>query len=446
MRIGKRRISMISVVFVGLIILVLTLLVVNMLPKRTHFLSAETYEEFAQSTAYIFMSEQNKTLDVKDGEKINFIVDEGDRVSATSVLSDNYKITTDYYFDQKIKSIDYAIDNPPYSSGWEYNIQITERYDQIDQIEQALDELMSESGDGDHLDIEMEKAKNKYVKEKVKLISEIDYIKSAMQYMFASKNDLIAMRKSYVELKEKDSVELTLDNLNFSVIGEVAYSLDGYEQVLSFEQLINVDGEYFDYLDKFDNVPYVSNTNNIIKTTDTNKSVIALRVDSEVVHKSEKDMIEQRNYLVNTYNMKKEGGYFNFIFRRVDFLNLFPRVQIKNTDNSIIEGRLVEMHENEDSKIYYVAINTSNSEYNKNRISNMKFNVNSFSAYVVPRSAICKNNSQTYITTAGYGDWVKNVRVTVYDYVGSSAILKLEENEKLKGIDEIMYKGSIIND
>ena len=437
---------MISVVFVGLIILVLTLLIVNMLPKRTHFLSVETYEEFAQSTAYIFMSEQHKTLDVKDGEKINFIVDDGDRVSATSVLSDNYNITTDYYFDQKIKSIDYAIDNPPYSSGWEYNIQIIEKYDEIEQIEEALDGMMSKSQNQDYVDIEMEKTKNEYVKEKAKLLSEIDYIKSAMQYMFASKNDLKAMRKSYIELKGKDSVELTLDNLNLSVIGEISYSLDGYERVLSFEQLINIDGDYFEYLDEFDNIPYVSNTNNIIKTTDTNKSVIALRVDSEITHESEKDMLEQRNYLVNTYNMKKEGGYFNFIFRRVDFFSMFPKVQIKNTDNSIIEGRLIDMNENEKSKIYYVAVNTSNSAYNKNRISNMQLNVNTFSAYVVPRSAICKNNSQTYITTSGYGDWVRNVRVTVHDYVGSNAILKVDENEKLKGIDEIMYKGSIIND
>ena len=74
-----------------------------MLPERTVFMYAQNYSKLEDVKIYTFKEEEY--IYIESSEKINFNHEEGTKVSASTILSDDYKISTDEYLERKLSLI-----------------------------------------------------------------------------------------------------------------------------------------------------------------------------------------------------------------------------------------------------------------------------------------------------------------------------------------------------
>ena len=146
--------------------------------------------------------------------------------------------------------------------------------------------------------------------------------------------------------------------------------------------------------------------------------------------------------LDNTYNMDKEGGYYEFLFRRIDILNQFPNMTAYASDGTEITGRIVDIVSEGDGQVVILAVRNNITYFSDKTILSGKLETDSFLTYSVPKSSIVTTDSGTYITIISNTSVGKEtIPVTVYQYAGSRALLKVSENPTLSEGTQILKHG-----
>lgn len=413
---------------IGLALFVFLILLIGIIPARTTLVEYER-KAFTESVkTYLFCDENYVYL--SSSEDIVFLPEEGTKISGSTLLSENYSITTSEYLLQKIETMEYLLNDPDITSGDLY-AGITEDRRLASEYNALMNEAMTSS--------DAEKTS-----EYAALLEQAQHDAllrmRALQYVYTDSEALTELRDSYRALIGTPQ-PLTADNLNFTVFGSVFYSADGYENMMSFSLLDNLDGKYLNRLDGFTPVKQTGEGIFCIKSVSTSRAVAVVRLPSDTELFCRDEALELYEGVCASYDIDREGGYFSFIFRRMDIFAAFPTVELTASDGTLITGRLVKVQKGETEDILFIAVTEGLRELSGKRIFTSDMTVETYRCWVVDRRCVYTDDDRTYVNLVeGSGERIP-VEVEVYKYMNGKAYIRVAGNETLSEGDEIMLKG-----
>ena len=417
--------------FFALTALIVVYLIIAILPDKSVFLQAEEYVFTADAKIYIF--KQQEYILINSNEDIHFLVKEGTDVAASSVLSEDYYIKTKEHLQNKIAAVEFMIQNPSIDSKWEVYLLISEINDQIILIDDQIDEAVSQ---------EDEARKKTLLEQRADLLTQTEIYKDAMQYIFTPTSELKGVLKDYQKLMNTEELPLTLNNLNFNVFGYIFYAKDGYEDILTIDMLESLPEDYFDYIDHITPNTELNSSQYIIKSSATDRVIISIRVDGDTNIISEQSVTDLKNKLLNENNMDKEGGYYNFLFQRIDLLTGFPDLTVTFEDSTTMQGYFIDVIQEGEDKIFLVAIRKNISYFNDKTIESADLHLETSSCYAVPLSSIVETEYGSYITVvSNYSLYTEVIPVSVFKTEGDTVLLKVSENPNLNNGTEVLIEG-----
>lgn len=401
-------------------------LIISMLPTRSSFVLKERHTFTVPAKAYIFRDEEYVIFN--SAEKINFLVPEAEKISASSLLSDNYTISTNYYLKERIEIIDYVLANDDISIR-SLNRDISKARAECDELNQSLENVSSPKEEKEIADKLYELQHNIYI------------MKRAQQYTYATSSELYEIRDKYEKMLNSKDIPLTADNLNFTVFGSVYYSIDGYENYMDFESLNYLDTDYLDMLDSISPNKSLSNDSYVFKSSSTSCAVVVIRLSDDVFVSAEE--ATQRIYagIIDDYDMASEGGYFDFIFRRIDMLNIFPAFKFETSNGNVYDGELIKVSHIGEEKLLYVALRNDVLSLVDMRLFTAYPHIVSYDCYVIDKKCIFEQDGKTYVRAVRNAKNEEIIEVNVYAYENGNAYLKVAENENISKGDEIKLKG-----
>ncbi len=406
-------------------------LAIQKMPESTLFLKAEAYNLNANAKIYVFKKQEY--ILINSTVPLNYLMSEGTDIAASTVIADNYYIATNRYLQQKIAALQYMIDHPQVDTKWEIYLAISELNDQVESLDAQIDTAVA-NGDNE--------GKTNLLNQRTAVLDQIAVLENAMRFVFTDLTVMNTMKNSLSNQLNSTTIPLTLDNLNFTVTGYIYFSKDGYEDTLNMDVLDDLYDGYFDYLDHYSPNTALADGQYILKSEATDRVVIAVRVGADAQIGDKENVINYKNELTTAYNMDKEGGYYEFLFRRIDILNQFPNMTAYASDGTEITGRIVDIVSEGDGQVVILAVRNNITYFSDKTILSGKLETDSFLTYSVPKSSIVTTNSGTYITIISNTSVGKEtIPVTVYQYAGSRALLKVSENPTLSEGTQILKHG-----
>ncbi len=403
-------------------------LILRMIPDETVILRAETVIISEDAKLYSFKEEDHTAITTSS--PLDMIVEEGQSLSATDLISENYRIRSKEFIEEKIESITFMIDNPSINTKWEVYEKIIAVRDEINTLTSQLQSAESTSD-------------KEIIEDRIRSLRSYESVlKGATQYIVTPLSEMYNIRYRYNTMLEEDTLPLNFYNLNFSVFGYVSFETDGYEDVMNIISMEGIDGEYFSFLDKFKAEPQKTQDNTyIIRSTAKDRAIIAAMVDSETVIPSEDYARRMKSDIINRYNTDQSGGYYSYLYDRIDLLIQYPDISVKTYAGNVISGYLVDVIESGDKKAAIIALRGDIDKLSEERIENGELQTESFRAFVVNRSSIVEHNGKTYIIRLKGGSSKEALEVVVDRYTNKTAILRASKNPTLTNKTEILLDG-----
>ncbi len=418
-------------IYIAVVLVIFIYFIIKMLPEPSVFIQSDITSFSVPAKVYAFKDEEY--VIINSTEKIHFLCTEGDKVSASTLLSDNYSLSTNVYINKKLDVLNFVLQNTSITTKEQIYVMISDVNKQL----LELDSLLNEANAANDAD----KAKQ-LATQREALQQQLYVLKRAMQYVYNTYSDNAQIKDNFAGMLGRSDIPLTLENLDFSVFGNIYYSIDGFESSMNFDSLDSIDIASLNNLDSMSPVKTNSDGKYYIKSSAGDKMVLLLRIDKDSYVADEEAVNSYYSKLCDKYNMDQEGGYINFIFRRVDVLNNFPDFYIKTEDGIEYKGNIVQVisEENED-KIIVLAIRNDVVSFANRRIFTAKANTETFRCFAIPTSCIYNYNGATYVNILKDATIKTPTQVTVYKTEGSTSYLKTSENSALKDGDEIILKG-----
>ncbi|MBR6801603.1 MAG: hypothetical protein IKM61_07625 [Eubacteriaceae bacterium] len=403
-------------------------LVLRMIPEKTVILRSETVFISEPARLYTFKDEDHTKITTSN--PINITVQEGTSLSATDLISDNYRLRSKAFIEEKIDSVSFMIDNPSINTKWEVYEKIILTRDDINAL---TENLMTEE------DENQRKILEKRINE---LKSYENMLRGATQFILTPLSEMYNIRYRYNTMLENDTLPLNMYNLNFAVFGYVYFNTDGYEDVMNLISLEGADSELFSYLESYKPEPEETKDNTyIIRSTARDRAIIAALVDKKTVIPSEDRAKNRKSDIINRYNTDQSGGYYSYLFDRIDLLINFPQISVKSTDGDILTGYLVDVIDAGDKKAAVIAFRSDIPRLEGMRIENGELQTESFRAFVLNKSSIVEKDGKTYIIRLRGGSAKEALEVTVDRYTDKTAILRASRNPTLTNKTEILLDG-----
>jgi hypothetical protein len=211
---------------------------------------------------------------------------------------------------------------------------------------------------------------------------------------------------------------------------------------MNFDNLLSGDASYLDTIDQMTPIGSENLDKYVVKSTATNKIVLvfALPLDTSVT--GEVDAVDRYDALYSSYDIDgEEGGYYQFLFRRIDLLNDFPTISIKFKDGNIYSGYLINIQRNENEKLLFVAFRDDIGVFLDLRLFNADLATETYGCFIIPKSCLSKEGDVYYITMLTSAAEKQKIAVTVYQQSGNNVILRCEDNPDLVSGTEILYRG-----
>ncbi len=413
-------------ILLTVVLLFFAYLIIQMLPMRSSFVALQNHTFTEAAKAYVFKNEEYVILN--SAEKINFLVDESEKISASTLLSDNYKLSTNYYIKEKIETIEYVINNEDISVS-SLNRQISNARAECEDINRSLQNGATP--------IEEKKAADRLYE----LQHNIYIMKRAKQYTYATNEELNELLAKYKDMLTSSDIPLTADNLNFTVFGSVYYTIDGYENYLNFEELNYLDVNYLNEIDSLSTNKNLSNDSYVLKSSSSSSAVVVLRLPNDVYVNGEEACMRIYADILENYDMDSEGGYFEFIFRRIDLLNIFPAFKFETSSGMLYDGELIKVSYYDNEKLLYVALRNDVLSLSGSRLLSAYAHVDSYDCYVIEKNCIFDKDGKSYVRAVKNGQNEEVIEVNVYAYENGKAYLKVSENENISDGDEIKLRG-----
>lgn len=412
----------------GLALFIFLCLLIGIIPARTTLVEYERKDFTENVKTYLFRDEDYVYF--SSAEKVDFLPAEGTKISGSTLLSGNYAITTSEYLLEKIETMEFLLDNPDTSQSDLYT-SITEGLRTADEYSDLLNEAIKAQ--------DQEKT-SEYAALLEEAQHDVELRKRALQYIFTDSDSLASLRDGYRAMIGTPQ-PLTAENLNFSVFGSVMYSADGFENIMSFDMLDNLDGKYLNRIDGFTPAKQSSDGVYCVKSVSSSRAVAVVRLPAGTELSCEEEAWDLYGRVCANYDIDREGGYFSFIFRRMDIYAAFPTVELTASDGTVITGRLVKVEKGESEDLLYIAVTEGLSSLSGRRIFTAALTVQTYRCYVVDRRCVYEDDGKTYINLVHGSSGKTPMEVKVYAYMDGKAYIRVAENPDLSEGTEIMLKG-----
>ncbi len=395
--------------------------------QRTMLLHEELYTTKVSGESYIFKEEEYITI---PGQKIDYTIEEGSKIGANTILSENYTLETNQYIDEAIEVIDFRLSE--YVSYEDQNVFIDHLQEVSEDVQTLEDELSTAKSQGDDdkaLTLEKELEDEKYKEE---------MMEKSIRYIFADEETLTKLRAELVSKKNNSDKALTISNLNFSFTGNIYYETTGYEDVLNVDVMPAITSGYFEYIEDYEPEAIDTRENNVIKIVNNEILYVCAFLDADTLVSSQSHMESVKEGIYTYNDIDKEGGYYDFLRRRIDILGTFPSIRFEDGSGTIYRGNLVDIVEYNNQKVLVIAIKDDVEDF-------MTINKTEFDVYteetrcfVIPKGAVINKDDKTYLSVMQTGKFKELVEVNIFKYEGSQALIRLENNPDLEENMEII--------
>lgn len=411
---------------------VLIYLAARIIPAETVFIESEAHPFGVDAKVYVFKEEQYVVLNNAEG--INLLCEEGRKLSASTLLSDNY-VLGDTYIQKKIAVLDYMLSLPDMDTAREIYAAINEKQKEEEDLQAQLDAAVA-AGD------EAAKSDIAGLLENCQYLSEL--LEGGLAYAGMPYESMVAERAAYAQLLGRTDLPLTADNLGFTVFGRLAYWTDGYEGVMGFNCGRKIDADYLAMIDSM--APAGGKSDSAagriyIKSSSADRTLLAVTVPADTYIAKEEKVADKYAYFYDNYDIDLEGGYYNFLYRRIDVLEGFPMLSVAFADGTVHSGYYVETITAGEKKILILMLREDIDDFADKRIFAAQAYAEEVRCFAVPASAVFEYNGKKYVTVLKNATDKVDVEVTVYRTEGKTVYLKTAENEELSGGDEIILKG-----
>lgn len=402
-------------------------LIIGTIPEKTALVEREIHPFTQSARVYLFLDEEYAVL--PSAGSVDLLVEEGTKISGTTLMSETYTIPAQDYVETKVEILDFLLSDETLTPASLYKeILSTDR--QASEYDSLMNDAMS-SGD------------TVKASEYASLLEQADrrvYImKKALQYIYIQREELWAMRERYLSMSGE--LPLNADSLNFSILGFIGYSLDGYENVMELGMMDNVDSGYIAMLDSFKPRKSLPDDSFCITSTSGSRAVAVVKISSDVFVTQEKEAVSMYTDLVDGYDMDSQGGYFSFIFRRMDIFTMFPKISFVTASGQNVEGNLIKVSDDGETKLLFIGLTRGIKELRQERIFSASLITEEHNCYVVDEKSIYEDDGRYYVNVPGGAGGVYPLRVKIYRILDGKAYLKVEENESLSEGLEIIYRG-----
>ncbi|MBO4359841.1 MAG: hypothetical protein J5822_03075 [Eubacteriaceae bacterium] len=402
-------------------------LIIGIIPPKTALVERELHPFTENARVYLFLDEEFAIL--PSGAGMDLLVEEGTKISGTTLISDTYTVPAEDYVKTKVEILDFLLSDETLTPARLYKeILATDR--QAAEYDALMNEAVS-SGD------------TVKASEYASLLEAADrkvYImKKALQYIYIQREELWAMRERYLSMSGE--LPLNAESLNFSILGFVGFSMDGYENVMEMDMMDNVNAGYLAMLDSFKPQKSLPEDSFFISSTSGSRAVAVVKIPSDVFVAQEKEAALMYSDLADGYDMDSQGGYFSFIFRRMDLFIMFPEISFVTAEGNAVSGNLIKVSDDGENKLLFIGLTGEIRELRKERIFTARLITEEHNCYVVDEKSIYEDDGRYYVNVPGGAGGVYPVRVKIYRIIDGKAYLKVADNGELSEGLEILLKG-----
>ena len=415
---GNRGLS----IYIICIVALFAYLVIRIIPEKKTLLTRETLLRTSPGVAYVFRQEDYAVIFSEI--PITFDIGEGEKISAATLLTDDVNITTDKYTNEKLSAISLLRGEMGLSSSALYK-HIS---DLTEQLLVCRCTLLLYAGN------EAEKSTLENLKQS------LNTAKIALSYLGLSNYELQVTEEN-LRASLGAVLPLTAQNLNFSQYGNITYNLDGYESEMGMDDLMGVSGEYLDKLSSMAPVIMDIEGRYTVKSIAADRLVVVIRASSQSVLSKEEDALKMYEQCCANRDMSEFGGYFGFLFDRIDLLNMFPTLRFYDANNKEYSGKLVQVEKTDTEKFYYIAIRKNVSAYNDIRIFSCDVTEASYDCYVADKSCLYQIGQEYYVDITTGGALRSVTEVFPLSITEQKVYFQRSENPSLYEGAELFLKG-----
>lgn len=402
-----------------LCVLVVSLYVI--LCNQTTIMNQESYGVVMQQDAYVFKRQAVSMVQTEG--KIDFAVESGSKVSAATVLSEECTISASAYAQQMVDAIDLILQSDGFSSVEEFLTLMQQKQSQIEEIQAALD-------------TEEDPERKATLQESLEILQD-DYfvMQIAVRFVFSERSYLEDLRETYTQrLSSKDTLSLTLGNLNFPFTGYVYYTLDGYESALSSSMIASMDFAYWDYLSSLRPNTFTLSGDTPIKVVNGSYVYLVFKTNADTYLKAQNDMHNKKAEVYQDNDFSSVSQYYEFLQRRMDVLFSYPQVTVYDEDDMSHTAYFVNVLQNEENteKICIFMVKSDVDSFIDQNIVELSIVAEDYDAYVIDKSSVVYRGEgqlkKAYVLSREKEGLYRYVSVNVFKTVGSKAILRVEDN------------------
>ena len=330
-----------------MIIFLIVLAWINLSSKETLILHNDRYVRTYETEMTLIKNEQVFYFD----NNPSYLVSAGTRVSLNKPLSDQ-KVTNQKYIADKVEILNAALSKNEATG----KILDTELIDLFDEEKR------------------MESQRN------------IRIMLSSLEYCYKTDDEISTMLKDTSALT---ITGLTLKKIGSSYPGYVYFEDDGYEQILTFDNMDLMSEEFLKQADEFAelNAGYGSN---ILKVADDDAVVLVAAVSNDVKLQREASLDDKKNDIYDRLEKRDLASYVELLTKRVDILRSLPKVRFTLEDKEF-EAHLIESVKGKDNKLL-IFIMKDMIDSNILKLRKAKTNIYTYEnqGYVIPAKSVFK--------------------------------------------------------
>ena len=395
--------------------------------ERTMLLMPEKSITSNSASAYVFT--ESEYVDLEERRKINYTIEEGQKVGANTKLSKDYMIETNKFLDEAIALIDWRLEHKEYQSRDAYFKRLKQVESQIISAQSRYDSAKS-SNDSANMD--------KYENELKELKNEQLMLHKSMRYIYADVKELKKMKKELNEKKKSKNKRLTTSNLNISFAGNIFFERTGYEEAMNLNILPSLDDAYIRYLNGYKPESTRSDVQ-IIKVVNDEAAYVFAFLDKKTYVSGEDEAKKYHESVKKNHKLKTDGQYYDYLLTRIDMLITYPTITVATSSGEEYEGYLVNVADyKSDKKMLAICIKKQFTGLMNKDKTKLDIYTDVVTIYRVPKKAIVKKKDKTYLYRMSRGNIKERVEVTVYKEDGSDVLLRPYNNENLADNMEIV--------
>lgn len=363
--------------------------------KETLILHSQRFTTTYDTQSFLVKDEQVLHFDRQPAPQVS----EGVRVSMQTVLFENSGSIGGYYLEQR---------------------SLLASYETIPTKEALLREIVSEKNHYQELSSDQDEGPT---------VENISRLSALLQYADLDEESLEDVKEDVGKLAADPYEGFTLLKLGGKFPGYLFYSLDGYESLLTPENMEAL--AILDMQDLSDTAAILKGAQEGMKVVNDDTAYIMLTVPENLLPNSE-ELLEKKKTSISE-NLRDGEEYLEYLNRRIDILRSMPSIGFILNDEEYT-AKLVDIIPavSEENNVWILQLKDYlTGDFLAQRQFDIQVLTYENRGYIVPESSLLTKDGKTYIVVLSKGYLRKNLEVNVTKTQGDQVFLSLKDNEAI---------------